>query len=284
MPKGDVHPDLDQPGIDGRCRILGTGAEGRRRPPDQDGITGGLCGGHGHEPLRRLRELGDPAAEALLDPIPHRQRRQSEATRQLRRRPTTRPLHERERVAACLGHDPIPHPIVDPGVQHPAQQAPGVVVPEPLHDQLREPEVDGGVTGREHQPDRFRQQPPGDEPEHLHRLPVEPLRVVDDAQQRAVVGHHRQQRQDRQPDQQRIRRAPRHQPEGARQRVPLRPRQVVDPIEHRQAQLVQRGWWVRIDEVGDSVVPDAAGAEHFLVQAQELERPTNGLPVAGLLG
>ncbi|MEV7629073.1 hypothetical protein [Actinoplanes sp. NPDC089786] len=49
--------------------------------------------------------------------------------------------------------------------------------------------------GRTHQGDLLGLQPPGDEREHLGRGVVEPLRVVDQAGQRAVLGRLGQQRQ-----------------------------------------------------------------------------------------
>jgi hypothetical protein len=51
-------------------------------------------------------------------------------------------------------------------------------------------------------------QPPGDETEHLQRLPVQPLRVIDQPDQRPLGGGVREQRQRPQADQEPVRRRP----------------------------------------------------------------------------
>ena len=55
--------------------------------------------------------------------------------------------------------------------------------------QARELALLGGVAHREHERHRLRQQPSCDEAEDLARGAVEPLRVVDDAQQRPLRRH-----------------------------------------------------------------------------------------------
>ena len=57
---------------------------------------------------------------------------------------------------------------------------------------------------REHQCDRLREQPPRDERQDLRRDPVEPLRVVDQADQRPLLGDVGQQAQHRQTHQEAI--------------------------------------------------------------------------------
>ena len=91
----------------------------------------------------------------------------------------------------------------------------------------------------EHQPHRLRPQPPPDQPQHLRRGPVQPLLIIDDAHQRPLPRHLRQQPQDRQPDHQPIRRRPGTKPERDPQRRPLPPRQTPQPAQHRRAQLMQ---------------------------------------------
>jgi pimeloyl-ACP methyl ester carboxylesterase len=56
---------------------------------------------------------------------------------------------------------------------------------------------------------------------------IQPLRVIDHAQQRPVLRHLRQERQDRQSDQEPVRRGSRAQPERDSQRVALRTRQTL---------------------------------------------------------
>jgi hypothetical protein len=66
------------------------------------------------------------------------------------------------------------------------------------------------------------------------------VRVVDDAEQRLVLGCLRQQVEDCEPDQERIRRPAGAQPERDLERVALGIRQVPEVVEARRAQLVER--------------------------------------------
>ena len=89
--------------------------------------------------------------------------------------------------------------------------------------------------------DRLGQQAPRDEGERLHRHLVEPLRVVDDAEQGLVVGGRGHQAQHRQPDQETVRRRPDAAAERDVQRLALWFRQLVEVIQQRRAQLLQSG-------------------------------------------
>jgi hypothetical protein len=62
----------------------------------------------------------------------------------------------------------------------------------------------------------------GREPEHVRRLAVDPVPVVDDAQQRLVFSRPGQQRQRGQPDQEKIGRRPRLQAERDLHGIALR--------------------------------------------------------------
>ena len=88
------------------------------------------------------------------------------------------------------------------------QQRAGVRVGEPSDPQLREPGERvrlGGLADGEHDRDPLGQQPPGDEREHQRGGPVEPLRIVDHAHERADLGRLGQQAQHRDGDQEAIR-------------------------------------------------------------------------------
>jgi hypothetical protein len=74
----------------------------------------------------------------------------------------------------------------------------------------------------------------------LRRRPIKPLRVINHAQKRLLLGHLRQQAEHRQPHEKPIRRVPRPQPERNPERVVLRGRQPVQAIQQRRAQLLQR--------------------------------------------
>ena len=155
-----------------------------------------------------------------------------------------RQLQQRERVAAGLGDDPVAHLGVQPPADRRGQQRARVDIAQPGNGQ---PGQAGQLIvvvrlarGEDHG-DRLGQQPPGRERQALHRGPVEPLRVIDQAGQRLVLRRGGQQAQHRQPDQEPIRRRALPHAERDRERVALRSRQLVQPAEHRHAQLVQPG-------------------------------------------
>jgi hypothetical protein len=102
-------------------------------------------------------------------------------------------------------------------------------------------EVGGWLPRGEHHQHRLRAQPSRRERQRLRRGAVQPLRVVDHAHERPLGGHLRQQAEHGQADQEPIRRGPRFQAKRYAERGPLRPRQPAQTIEHRPAQLVQRG-------------------------------------------
>ncbi len=84
-------------------------------------------------------------------------------------------------------------------------------------------------------------QPPGDESKDLGRLLVEPLRVVNHAQQRLRRGRARQHGERRQPHQKPVGRTPVAQAERGRQCLVLRPGKRVEALQERQQKLMQRG-------------------------------------------
>ncbi len=79
----------------------------------------------------------------------------------------------------------------------------------------------------------------GGERERLRRFPVQPLRVVQQEQQRLIGGGLGQQCQRRKADQIAVRGQPRHEAQGRVQRGPLRAGQPARPVEERPQQPVQ---------------------------------------------
>ena len=93
-------------------------------------------------------------------------------------------------LPAGLGDDQVADPRVQRPGQRRVQQRPRVIVPQPVDFQLGQPgQLRARLAGREHQPDRVGRQPPRREPQRLRRGPVQPLLVVDQADQRAFPGH-----------------------------------------------------------------------------------------------
>jgi hypothetical protein len=97
------------------------------------------------------------------------------------------------------------------------------------------------LAGREHDADRLRQEATGDEGERERRGLIQPLRVIDDTQQRALLGHLREQAQHRQSHDEAIRDGTGAEPEHDLERSSLRRREPVEPVEERCAQLMQAG-------------------------------------------
>ena len=140
-------------------------------------------------------------------------------------RQPARQLEQRERVAARLRDDPVAHPLVQHEPHRRAQQRPRVAVAKAAHLQLGHvPKLLARFTCSEHDPDRLGQQPPSHERQRQGRRLIQPLRVIDDAQQRTLLGHLREQAQHRQPDDEPVRGRTSAQPEHDLERLALRAR------------------------------------------------------------
>ncbi len=107
----------------------------------------------------------------------------------------------------------------------------GLQVPDRFH----------GLPGSEEHPDTVGKQPSCHEAEGDRGLLVQPLRVVNHAQHRPVLRGVREEGENRQADQEGIRRRLAHQAEGDAQRPPLRHGQPVHPVKQREEQLVDAG-------------------------------------------
>ena len=213
------------------------------RAPQQQRIADRLRRRHQQQAPRVIREQLETPDEALLDPPGQRLRaQQAEAARQLRRGQPMRQLEQRQRIPPCLGDDPVPDCLIQFEPHGRAQQRAGVAVAHTLHLQLGHmPKLLARLPGAEHDPDRLRQQATGDEGQRQPRGLIQPLRVIDDTQQRALLGHRREQAQHRQPDEKPIRGCAGAYAEHDLHGLPLRRREPVEPVEQRPAQLMQAG-------------------------------------------
>jgi len=166
------------------------------------------------------------------------------AAARIRRRQAARQLQQRERVAPCLADDPVAHAVIQRPTDHGVQQGTRIAIAQTLHDELRQAfklALGASRARREDQGDGLREQTARNEAERLRRGPIQPLRVVDHAEQRPVTGSLRQQAQRGQTDDEAIRRLPCPQPERRGKRVALGTRQTVEPIQQRRGQLLQAG-------------------------------------------
>ena len=92
----------------------------------------------------------------------------------------------------------------------------------------------------EHDRDPLDREPASREPEGLGRRAIEPVGVVDHAEEAALPGGLRQQSENRERHEKRIRRRPRTQPESDIERVALRTRQALTECKDRRAELLNR--------------------------------------------
>jgi hypothetical protein len=162
------------------------------RPPQQRRVAGRLGRGQQEQEPGRRWERGDPPPEDVLNATSERPRvRQPEPAGQVRRGYPAGQFEQGQRVAAGFGDDPVPDPLIWPPRDDRGKQRPGIRVRESRQRQPGQPSqaaAPGRIPGAEQQGDRFGVQPPGREPQRLRRGLVQPLRVIDQAQQRLVRG------------------------------------------------------------------------------------------------
>jgi len=153
-----------------------------------------------------------------------------------------------------LGEDLLADPLIQRPGQHRVQQLARVRLRQAFDDQFGYPrQVRVRLPGHEDQAHRFGYQAAGYERQRLHRGLVKPLHVVHQADQRPFRGHLRQQAQGGQADQKTVRRRSRAEAERGLQRLTLRNRQALEPVQHRRADLMQPSegeFHLRLDACG----------------------------------
>ena len=151
-------------------------------------------------------------------------------------------FHQRERVIAGVGQDAVDGLRVEDSASHRAEQLAGLGVGQPVHRDRRkllEHLLGGRFADAGDEADAVRVQAAGDEAEHLRRFGIEPVRVIDDAQQRLCLSRPGKHRERRQSHQEPLRRRPCFLAESNPQRAALRRRQIVQLRQARDQQLVQ---------------------------------------------
>jgi hypothetical protein len=237
--------ELDQPCRLGRGAGLGSDPEPPGRAPQQGRVADRFGRGDQDESLAVDRKRLELSPKALLDAAGERPVIvTAEPTGQLPGGEAPGELEQRERVTPCLVDDAVTHPWVEPARDRRLQQRPGVAVAQPVDLQLGQAHqvpVGAGLAHGEDHRDRLGQEAAGREGECLGRGPVEPLGVVDQADERPVAGGLGQQPQQGQADVEPVRRLPGGEAERGAERIPLGLRQVVQAAQHRGAQLLQPG-------------------------------------------
>ena len=245
MAKPHPRADLEQTRLGRRRRGLGSEPEPLCGPPQHRRVADGLGRRDQQQLLRLRREHLEAPAEALLDMTCQGSRGwMCESARRLIRCQPQRQLEQRERISARLGDDAVAHLLVQRHPDDRGQQRPRIILTKTFDHQLREPgrvALLGARADSEDDADRLRQQAARHERQRLRRGTIQPLRIIDQADQRAFLGHLGQQAQDGQADEKAIGRVPGGQAERGAQRIALRTREPFEPIEHRRAQLMQPG-------------------------------------------
>ena len=131
--------ELDEPGRGGRRCGLGRYAQPVRCPPQQHRVTHRLGRGDQKQLARRRRKRCQLPPEVVLDPGGQDDGAgQPEPAGELPRRHAERQLQQGPRVAARLGHDPIPHPLVQRTDDRRLQQRPGIALGQPADHEFRQ--------------------------------------------------------------------------------------------------------------------------------------------------
>lgn len=158
--------------------------------------------------------------------------------------PGARQLEQGKGVPPGLGDDPVADPGVHRALDHRVQQPTGVLSREAAELDPREAgevALGGRLAERDDNGDPFGQEPTRDERQRLGRDAVKPLRVVDQADQRLLLGAVSQQVQHGKSDQEAIRGLAEGQAERRTERKTLRIGEAVQSIQERTAELVQAG-------------------------------------------
>jgi hypothetical protein len=115
---------------------------------------------------------------------------QPEPAGQLGRAQPSWQLEQGERVAVRFGHDPIQHRLIEPIGKTRSKQCPRIPGAQALDDHLGEPpELVRHLPGPEDERNSLGRQATRHEGDRLRGRPVEPLGVVDQAQQRPLRSH-----------------------------------------------------------------------------------------------
>ena len=180
---------------------------------------------------------------ALLDlAVNSATRRDTESTGEICGSPRTWQLDERQGISMTLRDDLIADGRIERTRHIPQQEGAGIAVDQAGYLQLGNVlKLSAGLARREHDADRLRQQATGDERQRQRRRLIEPLGVIDDAQQRMPLGILCEQAQHPQTNQKAIRRRARAYPKDGLQCLTLGKRQPLEPAEQRRTHLVQAG-------------------------------------------
>ena len=204
-------------------------------PPQQRGVPRGVGGRQQHELPGWLRQHPNLVQVVVLELARHAGlARAGEAASQLGFGHPPGQLQQPQRISTGLGDDPGANPLVQVTRNRGRQQGLRVLVGKPLEGQCRQPgkqPLSDRLADGQQQANRLGLQPPSDKAEHLRRGLIQPLGIIDQADQRAHGGTLSQKAQDRQAQDEPVRSRPSRQPERHPQRALLRLRQRVQAAQ-----------------------------------------------------
>ena len=240
------HPLADRPAALSRLgRRREPDAEPLGRAPHQQRVVDRLGRRHQQQQPRVLRERLEPPQEALLDPPRQRVRASSSPNPPgscvARQRP--RQLQDRQRVAARLGDEPVADALVEPARDDGREQGARVL----LGRALRAPARGRPPSSRSSVGSRTANTIATDsassrratKPRTWRRGGIEPLGVIDEAQQRPLRGDLGQQAERGQGDQEAVGSSAGRQAQRDAQSGLLGLGKRAEPVEHRRAELMQ---------------------------------------------
>jgi hypothetical protein len=236
-----THPH--QAGIDrgvGSCHVH---AQRRRRTLQQGWITNRFGGSGQYEELGvRGKQLEAPGI-GFLDPAGDRKAiGQPEPAGELGDTPRTRELKQRQRVAVTLGDDALAHCRIQRASDAHQQQGECITVAQSFDGEFGEPRKDlvaDPLSSCADEQDTFSQKAASDKGKNLSGRLVEPLRVVDDADQWLRFGDFRKERERGEPHEESVWPRALVQAEHGCESAALGAREPIEAIEHRCTQLMK---------------------------------------------
>ena len=187
-----------------------------------------------------------------------------------------RQLHEREGIAARFDDQPLEHLLVDGRRQDRLEERPGIAMTKRFDVDLGQaPQRLAHLPRAEHDGDPLGREAASREPEDLCRRAIEPLGVIDHAEEAALSRRLGEESENREGDEEPVRSRPQTQSEGDVERVALRARQTLTKSQDRRAELLNRGkreLHLALDP-GRSDDSHGRGPRHRVVEERRLADP-----------
>ena len=237
---------VHQPRLFGFVERHRLGTELRRGAQHGRELAAVVGAGDEQERLRLLREPIHARKECVLDAGADRNGSKHRlGARELSLAQGGGKLEQGERVAARLGDQPVAELRRELDACRAVDQGSSRGRVEPAKLQLREPgrleAPNVALASAEEHDDALGFEPPGDEDERVCGCVVEPLGIVDEAQERPIFRGLGEQAQDCERDEEAVLASPRCQAERSTEGGGLRSRKALDVPENRADDLVQSG-------------------------------------------